>query len=48
MRAGSMLIFPAHFVHSVNPYTGKRPRITMSWNINSHALRGSPSEDWKR
>jgi hypothetical protein len=29
-------------VHAVNPYTGKRPRITLSWNINKNALPSSP------
>lgn len=42
MTAGTMLIFPSQLVHAVNPYTGKRPRITLSWNINKHALPGSP------
>ncbi len=42
MAAGTMLIFPSQLVHSVNPYAGKRPRITLSWNINKNALPGSP------
>lgn len=42
MTAGTMLIFPSQLVHSVNPYTGKRPRITLSWNINKNALPGPP------
>jgi hypothetical protein len=29
-------------VHTVNPYSGTRPRITLSWNINRNALPGSP------
>lgn len=40
-RAGTMLIFPSQLVHCVNPYNGTTPRITMSWNINHHALPGS-------
>ncbi len=42
MNAGTMIIFPGQLVHAVNPYGGKRPRITMSWNINAEALSGSP------
>ena len=42
MTAGTMLIFPSQLVHAVNPYTGIRPRITLSWNINNNALPGSP------
>jgi hypothetical protein len=41
MAAGTMLIFPSQLVHTVNPYAGMRPRITLSWNINKHALPGS-------
>ncbi len=40
MKAGSMLVFPSALVHSVHPYGGKRPRITLSWNINRKALEG--------
>lgn len=39
---GDMLIFPAAVVHSVNPYGGKRPRITLSWNIGREAMPGKP------
>lgn len=42
IAAGTMLIFPSQLVHTVNPYTGARPRITLSWNINKHILPGSP------
>lgn len=41
MSAGTMLIFPSQLVHTVNPYAGMRPRITLSWNINKHALPGT-------
>ena len=47
LRPGSLLIFPAEFVHSVNPYGGVRPRITMSWNISLERLPGTPGEGWK-
>jgi hypothetical protein len=39
---GTMIIFPSQVVHAVNPYSGERPRITLSWNINEHPLPGSP------
>ena len=42
MVSGTMLIFPSQLVHTVNPYTGKRPRITLSWNINKGAIQTSP------
>ncbi|HKQ24812.1 MAG TPA: putative 2OG-Fe(II) oxygenase [Burkholderiales bacterium] len=42
MKPGSMLIFPSELVHSVNPYLGDRPRITLSWNIHNAALPGLP------
>jgi hypothetical protein len=47
LRAGSMLIFPGQFVHGVNPYSGGRPRITLSWNLNAQALAGSSQNPWK-
>lgn len=39
---GSMLVFPSEMVHCVNPYSGRKPRISISWNINRQALPGSP------
>ena len=42
MTAGTMIIFPSQLVHAVNPYTGVKPRITMSWNINQFAIPGPP------
>jgi hypothetical protein len=48
MYAGSLLIFPAQFVHAVNPYTGTRPRITLSWNIGASALPGDRSDGWSK
>ncbi len=41
MKMGTMLIFPSQLVHTVNPYLGRRPRITLSWNINKNILPGS-------
>jgi hypothetical protein len=42
MKPGSMLIFPGQVMHGVNPYYGKRPRITLSWNINTQKIAGDP------
>jgi hypothetical protein len=42
MEPGSMLIFQSFLVHTVNPYWGESPRITMSWNINAQPLPGDP------
>ena len=42
MTPGTLLMFPASVVHAVNPYRGKRPRITIAWNINETAIEGSP------
>ncbi|MDX1401783.1 MAG: putative 2OG-Fe(II) oxygenase [Kiloniellales bacterium] len=44
LSAGSMLVFPSSLVHGVNPYRGKRPRITFSWNINQAKLEGDTLE----
>ncbi len=41
LAPGTMLMFPSELVHCVNPYGGSRPRITVSWNINSVELPGS-------
>ncbi|MFN0314484.1 MAG: putative 2OG-Fe(II) oxygenase [Burkholderiales bacterium] len=39
---GTMMIFPAEFIHHVNPYLGTKPRITMSWNIAREPIAGKP------
>lgn len=39
---GDMLVFPAAMVHSVNPYAGRRPRITLAWNMAKEAKAGDP------
>jgi hypothetical protein len=44
LRTGSMIIFRSHVVHAVDPYSGTRPRITLSWNMNPTALPGSTYE----
>jgi len=47
MSAGTMLIFASDYLHSVNPYHGEKPRITMSWNITLEKLPGRAGEGWK-
>ena len=42
MKEGLMIMFPGQVVHCVSPYTGERPRITLSWNVNKTAIAGSP------
>ena len=42
MTPGSLIMFPGAVVHAVNPYHGKRPRITLAWNINEAPVGGSP------
>ena len=46
MLPGTMLIFASDYLHSVNPYQGSRPRITLSWNITLDLLPGRPGEGW--
>jgi hypothetical protein len=46
MAPGTMLIFASDYLHSVNPYHGQRPRITLSWNITLERLAGRPGEGW--
>ncbi len=41
MGPGTMVVFPSVLVHSVNPYTGTRPRITVAWNIDKDVIPGS-------
>ncbi len=45
MVAGAMIIFPAHYTHLVTPYSGKRPRISIAWNLNKERLEGEPKHD---
>jgi hypothetical protein len=47
MNAGAMLVFASDYLHSVNPYCGVRPRITLSWNITLEKLPGRAGEGWK-
>lgn len=45
---GMMLLFPGKVVHCVAPYSGDRPRLTMSWDLNREAREGAPLPDWVR
>jgi hypothetical protein len=38
MRPGTMIAFAGECIHSVTPYRGARPRITMSWNMTRTRL----------
>ncbi|HET6592761.1 MAG TPA: putative 2OG-Fe(II) oxygenase [Thermohalobaculum sp.] len=42
LRPGVMMMFPGQAVHFVTPYRGRRPRVTMTWNLNHEAKDGSP------
>ena len=45
MVPGTMLIWPSEVVHCVTPYVGKRPRITLAWNLSRrHGELGQPYE----
>ena len=46
LAPGTMLIFASDYLHSVNPYQGRRPRITLSWNITLEKLSGRAGEGW--
>jgi hypothetical protein len=46
LTPGTMLIFASDYLHSVNPYQGHRPRITLSWNITLERLSGRAGEGW--
>lgn len=48
LRPGSLLIFPSEYVHTVYPYGGERPRMTMSWNISLEKLPGARADGWKQ
>lgn len=41
MLPGTMIVFPAEFIHLVNPYDGYRLRITVAWNVSE----GPPPPD---
>jgi len=45
MAPGRMIIFPSYLMHYVNPYTGDAPRISLSWNISTGKIAGSPNPE---
>ena len=47
LREGTMIIFASDYLHSVNPYRGARPRISMSWNVTLKPLPGQAGEGWQ-
>jgi len=40
MQPGTLLMFPSEVMHFVTPYTGKSPRITLAWNVDSRSIPG--------
>ena len=38
-----MVVFPSYITYLVSPYHGKRPRISIAWNLNKEAV---PGEVW--
>ena len=46
LTPGAMVVFASDYLHSVNPYQGHRPRITLSWNITLERLPGRAGEGW--
>ncbi|MCH8095921.1 MAG: hypothetical protein IID53_02420 [Proteobacteria bacterium] len=42
---GRMIIFPSHYTHLVTPYHGRRPRISIAWNLNPHKVAGEVVHD---
>jgi len=46
MRAGTMIVFASDYVHTVGPYRGARPRMTMSWNLTIEPLAGNAGASW--
>ena len=41
MTPGTMIVFASDYVHTVGPYRGHRPRMTMSWNVTIKRLAGN-------
>ncbi len=42
---GRMIISPSHLTHQVTPYYGRRPRISIAWNLNPHEVAGELVHD---
>ena len=47
MRPGSMIVFASDYVHTVGPYRGRRPRMTMSWNVTIERLAGEAAASFR-
>ena len=47
LSEGTMIVFASDYLHSVNPYRGARPRMSMSWNITVERLPGQASDGWR-
>lgn len=47
MTPGTMIVFASDYVHTVGPYGGQRPRMTMSWNITLEPLAGNPADSFR-
>jgi len=42
---GLMVLFPSYLTHMVSPYHGRRPRISIAWNLNQEAVPGEVRHD---
>ena len=42
---GRMIIFPANLTHQVTPYHGRRPRISIAWNLSPEKVVGDLVHD---
>ncbi len=42
---GRMIIFPSHLTHQVTPYRGRRPRISIAWNLSPEKVAGEVAHD---
>ncbi len=42
---GRMIVFPSQYTHMTTPYYGRRPRISIAWNLNPHAVAGEVAHD---
>ena len=47
LHEGTMIIFASDYLHSVNPYRGRRPRMSMSWNVSLTRLPGQAGDGWR-
>ena len=47
MTPGTMIVFASDYVHAVGPYRGRRPRMTLSWNVAIERLAGNPADSFR-